>query len=794
MNEELIKNANDIYKLAEQKAENYYKSLYVQVVEKSYATMLVKDINQWKHNHIYHNSLLSFLFDKGLKSNPKDYHNYIKYLERTGKLDNYLDRSISYIYMRDLGKDLNSTDTQSSIRRVVESLKKQLSDSNSKKQEDKNETISVLWLFRKAKEEGIESTVIWLINKLKMVSSKIPNGMDEDQSMRKIIKIIAGVIMHQVEEFSDEIIPEERSRKLNEAIHLGYSYGLTYPFIDDLFDAKVLSPKEEKQYSNLIRETLITGVVPPLREWDGDNIDLIKYIHSELRESFEYIKDYQKNDRMESFLNQSYVFFNSQEVDRVKSLSNSGYSNEEIYIPIILKSSSSRLIIRSVINASEDDGFESRTFFYGIYNQLADDFTDMFEDSNRGAVTPYTYYMKYHNKRADLINPFELYWTVISNLIHNVYHSDNKACEVILNRAINSLKRFKQRMGTEKYNEVMKIFAVKDVQFNKLIDNMIEKAKDVDFFDKLLRDHMINIIKNQREDKESFLDTIETVRNQINSKLSIEKSECNYLLNDVIIDAANYSIEGDGKRLRPIITWFMAVKEYGLSESAIWPLLKSLEYMHTASLILDDLPSQDNSKERRGRKTLHVVYDVAIAELTSIFLTQQAILEQVALNKFDSENIIKLISYTTRVVKDMCSGQGADLYSREKQLTLEELKMMCFYKTGIAFEACLIMPAILGNAQEVEIESLKKFAGYAGIAFQIKDDILDSKGNSMLMGKPTGKDVENNNATFVSLLGNEGAEKELWEHYCLSMEALKEIQLNTNFLKQLMNYIVNREH
>ena len=75
--------------------------------------------------------------------------------------------------------------------------------------------------------------------------------------------------------------------------------------------------------------------------------------------------------------------------------------------------------------------------------------------------------MKYHEKRFDLINPFELYWTVISNLIHNVYHSDPKACEVILDRAINGLKRFKERMGTEKYNEVMKLFASGNPKFNK---------------------------------------------------------------------------------------------------------------------------------------------------------------------------------------------------------------------------------------------------------------------------------------------------------------------------------------
>ena len=202
------------------------------------------------------------------------------------------------------------------------------------------------------------------------------------------------------------------------------------------------------------------------------------------------------------------------------------------------------------ISAPEDEEFDNRTFFYGIYNQLADDFADMFDDLKAGAVTPYTYYMKYHDKRQDLINPFELYWTVISNLIHNVYHSDTKTCEVILDRAINGLKRFKERMGKEKYNEVMELFASGNPKFNRLIQNMVRKADDVDFFDKLLRDHIITNFKNERKEREDFLDTIETVRNQINNILHIPKIDHDSFMKEPIIDAANYSLEGDGKRLQ----------------------------------------------------------------------------------------------------------------------------------------------------------------------------------------------------------------------------------------------------
>lgn len=794
MNEKLIKNVDTCYRLAEQEAADYFRSLSVQLVQKTYVPTLIKDIQSWKQSHVQPYSLLSLFSNRKRKSDSQGYYNYIQWLDYTGKLDNYLDRSISYIYLRDLGKSLDSPDTQSRVRDVVDSLKNHLTRSNPTDGGDKTEAFSMAGLYRLAQKEEIESTMIWLMDKLKGVSSNIPKGLDAEEAQRKLIKIIAGVIMHVVEEMDEEISSEERAEKLDEAIRLGYSYGLTYPFIDDLLDAKVLSDNEKKQYSDLIRTALITGIVPELDEWTGENVDLIRYIHIELRDAFKYIKAHQRPETRKRFSEQSYVFFNAQEVDRVKDLSNANYTNEELYIPIILKSSYSRLIMRSVISASGDEGFDNRTFLYGIYNQLADDFADMFEDMKEGRVTPYTYYMKYHDKRLDLINPFELYWTVITNLIHNVYHSDTKTCDVILDRAIGGLKRFKKRMGTKKYNEVMRLFASGNPAFNKVIQTMVQKADDVDFFDKLLRDHMIMMLKRERKERAEFSDTIETVRDQINNFLKITKVENVSLMKEPIIDAANYSLESDGKRLRPIITWVMGINEYGLNKSSIVPLLKSLEYMHTASLIFDDLPSQDNAPIRRGRPTLHEVYDVAVAELTGLFLTQKAIEEQSSLDEFDPKTVLSLIHYSSQITGNMCRGQAMDLNSKGKQLTLDQLNEMSFYKTGIAFEASLIMPAILARAEELEIEGLKRFARHAGIAFQIKDDLLDVQGDLFLLGKPIGKDVENSSTTFVSILGVVEARKAMWEHYCFAIEALQEVPRDSTFLKHLLNYIVNRNH
>jgi len=793
MNNVLTDQADAGYRLAEQKAAQYFTSLHKQLMDQTYTTALTQDIHLWQNKHIQPFSWLSFLSPSRRKPDSRDAHRYIHWLNVAGKLDDYLDRSISYIYMRDLGKALDSPDTQARIQRVAQDTKAFFMRSNTTHRKESPDYISLAALYRWAQKENVETAVIWVISKLKNVASNIPKELDAEQAQRKLLKIILGVVLHVNDDMNDETPQAERSARLDAAIRLGYSYGLTYPFIDDLLDSQALTAQEKQQYSLLIRNALLTGIVPDIGEWKGANLQFIQYVHGELRDAFEYIKNYQRPEMQRTFFEQSYVFFQSQELDRAKKLSNANYSNEELYIPIIIKSSSSRLIVRSVLSASADEGFDLRTFYYGIYNQLADDFADMFDDMEEGAVTPYTYYLKYRDLRPDLINPYELYWAVISYLIHEVYHSDAKTREVILDRAINGLKRCRERLGQEQYNEVMNIFASGQPEFNRLIQQMVRKADDVDFLDKLLRDQVILQLQNDKQEKQDFLDTIRTVREQINIELQISKPGGLPEMKGTLIDAANYSLQGDGKRLRPILTWVMGVREYGLHESSIIPLLRSLEYMHTASLIFDDLPTQDNASTRRGRSTLHQVYNSATAELTGLFLIQKAIGEQSSLNQFDAATVLTLIQYSAEKAEDMCMGQAMDLNAKGKTLTLEQLNMICFYKTGIAFEAALVMPAILAQVKEVEVASLKKFAYHAGIAFQIKDDLLDLGGDHQVLGKPAGQDVRNNSSTFVSILGEDGAKKEMWEHYCLATDALNEMPKPISFLRHLLDYIIGRE-
>lgn len=783
-----VQTAEEHYQEVQKQAARYFQILYHKSQEEHAFQKLEQKLGKWLTKH--KKSALFSLFH--MKKNPADTKNDYKILSQlytNGQLNSYLNRSLLYIYMRDLGVNPTDPQTKEQIQSMVQHLEEYFHPKN---KQNTTKWIDLHWLYQKAEFYGVEETFIWLWEKLRQVDKNMPQKMNIEQSKRKLMKLIAGVVMHEWHTIQKQTDQKMQAKQIDRAIRIGYAYGLTYPFIDDFLDAKILSEKDEKRYSNFIRQTLLTGNVPQPEKWDEPLNETMQYIYCELKEAFEYIHTQQAAENKKKFLLYAYIFFRAQEEDRNKSLENPNYSLEEIYVPIILKAAYSRLIVRTITQAPEEQETEQRIFYYGIYNQLADDFTDLFEDDKNQAVTPYTYYQRYKKARTDLLNPFVLYWTVIYFLTEKVYQSDSQVTDMIFCRIINSLQRLKKRIGDNAYHQLMQIFQIQNTPLNKMIQLAVSHAQNTEFLDKLLRDTLLEALKKQRNSEKQFIGQLQTLQHQINNWILFTPEERTVHGSDIMIDAVNYSLHSGGKRLRSILTWMMAIEEYGLEESSIIPILKAIEYMHTSSLIFDDLPSQDQADIRRGQPTLHKSFDVATAELAGIYLMQKAVEEETKLADFKAENVLQLIQYTAKSAAKMCGGQSIDLRSKSQVLTIDELNEMCFYKTGIAFEVALVAPAILLGIQ-TDIKILKQFAYHAGIAFQIKDDLLDVEGSSENLGKTIGKDKENNRTTFVSLLGIKGAKKQMWTHYCLARKALQKRKWKTLFMNHLLDYIIHRE-
>ena len=269
---------------------------------------------------------------------------------------------------------------------------------------------------------------------------------------------------------------------------------------------------------------------------------------------------------------------------------------------------------------------------------------------------------------------------------------------------------------------------------------------------------------------------------------------------DAVVKAASYSLFAGGKRMRPALMYASAValKDYGVSAENVLPYAASLEMIHTYSLIHDDLPCMDDDDLRRGRPTCHKVYGEGIAVLAGDMLLNTA-----------HEELLKLAMESSRATKasynvshlagiaGMIGGQSIDIESEGKKISLEKLHELQNKKTGALIEAAVTTPYYLSDADEDIFGALKDYALHLGLAFQIKDDILDVEADEAKLGKSTGKDERDDKSTFVTLLGLEGANAKLneEENSCYkALDYLSSKNMDIILLKELTDFNLKRDY
>ncbi|TMW74116.1 polyprenyl synthetase family protein [Alteribacter natronophilus] len=255
-----------------------------------------------------------------------------------------------------------------------------------------------------------------------------------------------------------------------------------------------------------------------------------------------------------------------------------------------------------------------------------------------------------------------------------------------------------------------------------------------------------------------------------------------------------YSLEAGGKRLRPILL-LATLEGYGVSLEKGYDTACAIEMVHTYSLIHDDLPAMDNDDMRRGKPTNHIIYGEAMAILAGDALLTQSfeiISKSAYLN--DSEKA-KLILHLAQAAgpKGMVGGQVADMEAEKKSgLEVSDLEYIHHHKTGDLLAFAIEAGAIIASADEEECLLLRRFAKNLGLAFQIKDDILDVEGDAEEMGKPAGSDETNGKTTYPKLLGMEGAKEKLDMHIQNAKEYLLQIKKDHKLLHELTRYVAER--
>lgn len=231
-----------------------------------------------------------------------------------------------------------------------------------------------------------------------------------------------------------------------------------------------------------------------------------------------------------------------------------------------------------------------------------------------------------------------------------------------------------------------------------------------------------------------------------------------------LADAVTYSLAAGGKRIRPLL-FLKMLESLGVTlETAHYQVAATVEMIHAGSLIHDDLPAMDNDDYRRGQLTNHKKFDEATAILAgdALFLDPYYLLATLSLPAATVVSLVKELSFASGSL-GMVAGQILDMEGEGKNLSLEQVKEIHHLKTGRMLTFPFVAAGIIAEQSEEVIAKLREIGQNLGLAFQIRDDIIDVTGTFEEIGKTPGKDQVEEKSTYVALLGLKGAQEALEE-------------------------------
>lgn len=262
---------------------------------------------------------------------------------------------------------------------------------------------------------------------------------------------------------------------------------------------------------------------------------------------------------------------------------------------------------------------------------------------------------------------------------------------------------------------------------------------------------------------------------------------------EILHESMAYSVNAGGKRIRPLLV-LAVLQDLKVTSLDAIQVAGALELIHTYSLIHDDLPCMDDDDFRRGNPTNHIVFGEATAVLAADALQTLAFEQLATLQHTDPSTMLAILKAVAIAsgASGMVGGQILDMQGEKKKLSLMELEEIHLHKTGALLACCIESGALLAQVSESEMDSLRTFSRHIGLAFQIKDDILDVTASTEQLGKTANKDTASEKSTYPALLGLEGAQEKLADHHKKALAALEEIGLGKSLLAQIGDYIIHR--
>jgi len=260
-----------------------------------------------------------------------------------------------------------------------------------------------------------------------------------------------------------------------------------------------------------------------------------------------------------------------------------------------------------------------------------------------------------------------------------------------------------------------------------------------------------------------------------------------------LVESMRYSLLAGGKRVRAIICMKFCEAAGGELEDAVEAAC-AIEMLHTYTLIHDDLPSMDGDDTRRGKPSNHVAFGEYTATLAGDAL-QAAAFETLASSDLPADSLIEMVRVLAQAAgpHGICGGQYLDLSGEGWLLTIDELLELYSMKTAALISAAAKLGVIAGDGSREQTEAAEAYAQSIGLAFQVRDDVLDCTATAEELGKPVGSDIENEKSTFASLMGIEACEVMIRKETDKAITALEKHFGDTEFLTWLARILADRK-
>ncbi len=626
----------------------------------------------------------------------------------------------------------------------------------------------------------------WVSKRLERLYQTLPEAVIASGGMGKVTRTMLGVLTIGAYDVFHEPLPMRRSH-LEHILPAAYAYGAAYALIDDTLQdlpSGYISGRDKDAAHRAILRGLQTGErVNPADAPGGPLAEELNLLYEVVRARYPF------NQYRHLYLASESMYL-AQHRDAL--LSEADVATQGLYgmyPDIFLKAGMSRVIANIIGRRELNDGFYARAINTTFAGQLKDDFADRHHDRQDGRMTPFT-----HHTDSNDTNPLYDLFAYDAYVVRQVYKSDVRAADAFVrlgsdeiagslagrtNEAADLLRTYPH---TSEIARFVTKAATLPQQFSEYLDPL----------DILLKKRIggLSSVRNPLDvDPRTFvMDRQEHIRHALGLDVPLDQPSPR------LTEIARYALEAGGKRLRPALTLMMA-ESLGLDAGSLDPLLRAVEFSHTASLIFDDLPAQDNANLRRGKPATHIAYDEAGAQLAGIAMIANAFSSLSELAKdYPTNRINRVLGYFGGVLgsEQLCQGQDLDLQlsKSEHALSGEDIIEMYRLKTSSLIEAALVPVLILAGRPDHEIKLVAQYSDHTGIVFQLRDDILDATATSDVIGKSAGADL--GKANIVRVFGLEEAERRMQEHHTAAVACCNQLPFNTNLLSGIVDHFATR--